>query len=196
MCIGLEWELNRNRQQLINNLNGLYADSKDDASIKLAQLSQFYQQHSNLLGGHANGELQSPKQPNSFSYQFNRQLTNGINLNSINNNNSKLNTSLPAQQQQQQQNNLTNNNNSSSNQIKPENEQLILNCSNDSTVRLNNQSINNVSNNSSSSGTSLKSNKSTVTPNPWTEKLKPKCNNNEMQKTDCHLETKELWDKI
>jgi len=186
---GLEWELNRNRQQLINNLNGLYtANPKDDASVKLAQLSQFYQQHSHLL----NGDMQSPKPQNPFNYQFNRsspitnQVSNGLNLNNINSNNSpKLTTNLP--------NGLPNNNTSSGN--KTEND-LSLNCSNDSTVRLNNQSINNVSNNSSSSATSSKSSKSASTPNPWTEKLKPKCNCMEMQKTECHLETKELWDKF
>lgn len=185
--IGLEWELNRNRQQLINNLNGLYtADSKEDASVKLAQLSQFYQQHSHLL----NGDLQSPKQTNPFNYQFNRtspianhQVNNGMNSSPKLNN---LPNSLPSNL-----NNLSSNNTPA----KPENE-LILNCSNDSTVRLNNQSINNVSNNSSSSGTSSKSAKSTTTPNPWVEKLKPKCNCIEMQKTECHLETKELWDKF
>lgn len=105
---------------MLNNLNDLYSDSKDDASTKLAQLSQLYQQHSHpLTNGIANNDLQSP-----------------------------------------------------------------------------NKSINNVSNNSSSSAASSKSNKSSATPNPYTEKLKPKCNCAEMQRTECHLETKELWDKF
>ena len=136
--------------------------------------------------GQTNGELTSPKAPNPFNYQFNRTSpTNGINaINSINASSPKL-SSQPQQ---------TNTANSSAGHIKPEGN--LLNCSTDSTARPNNQSINNVSNNSSSSGTSSKSNKSTATPNPWTEKLKPKCNCCEMQKIECHLETKELWDKF
>ena len=182
--IGLEYEINRNRQQLINSLYAA-ADSKEDASVKMAQLSQqlqFYQQHSHLLGAQTNGDLQSPKAANPFNYQFNRTSpTNGINaINSINNSSPKL-QQPPA-------------NPANSAAVKPESN--LLNCSNDSTARPNNQSINNVSNNSSSSGTSSKSNKSSATPNPWTEKLKPKCNCCEMQKIECHLETKELWDKF
>lgn len=169
---------------MINNLNGLYSDNKEDASIKLAQLSQFYQQHSHLLG-QTNDEIQSPKQNNPFNYQFNRTSPiNGTSLNSINNNSPKSNNI-------QQQNQTI--------QVKGDSNVLIVNCGNDeSNIRTNsNQSINNVSNNSSSSGTSGKSSaKSTTTPNPWTEKLKPKCNCIEMQKTECHLETKELWDKF
>lgn len=175
---------------MINNLNGLYAaDSKDDASIKLAQLSQFYQQHSHLLG-QTNGEMASPKASNPFNYQFNRTSpTNGINaINSIANNSS------PKLSNQPPQTNLPNNQTAAGH--KQADSALLLNCSNDSAARLNSQSINNVSNNSSSSGTSSKSTKSTATPNPWTEKLKPKCNCSEMQKTECHLETKELWDKF
>ena len=166
---------------MINNLYAA-ADSKEDASVKLAQLSQFYQQHSHLLG-QTNGDLQSPKAANPFNYQFNRNSpTNGINaINSINNSSPKLAGQQPS----------TGPANSAA-----KSEGNLLNCSTDSTARPNNQSINNVSNNSSSSGTSSKSNKSTATPNPWTDKLKPKCNCCEMQKIECHLETKDLWDKF
>jgi hypothetical protein len=52
-----------------------------------------------------------------------------------------------------------------------------------------------VSNGGSSSSSSSRS-KHSSGPNPWAEKLKPRCNCVELQKVECHLETKDLWDKF